>query len=66
MPPHETMEGTAGEIAERAVETHTTQIVQKLGLHSNAEMHRSLLAMLAYLGSTESSYHNHRRSMVVR
>ena len=38
-------------IAERTVETHTTQIFQKLGLETSAITHRRVLAVLAYLQS---------------
>ena len=38
-------------IAERTVETHTTQIFQKLGLETSATTHRRVLAVLAYLQS---------------
>ena len=40
-------------IAERTVETHTTQIFQKLGLQASADTHRRVLAVLTYLRSTE-------------
>ena len=38
-------------IAERTVETHTTQIFQKLGLETSGVTHRRVLAVLAYLQS---------------
>ena len=41
-------------IAERTVETHTTQIFQKLNLHSHTDTHRRVRAVLAYLRSTDS------------
>ncbi|TCM47720.1 response regulator transcription factor [Kribbella sp. VKM Ac-2568] len=37
---------------ERTVETHVGNIMAKLGLVSNAEDHRRVLAVLAYLGQT--------------
>ena len=40
-------------IAERTVETHTTQIFQKLDLDSSADTHRRVLAVIAYLRSTD-------------
>jgi DNA-binding NarL/FixJ family response regulator len=40
-------------IAERTVETHTTQIFQKLGLANSTDTHRRVLAVLTYLRSTD-------------
>ncbi|WP_433161634.1 response regulator transcription factor [Kribbella sp. CA-247076] len=37
-------------LTERTVETHVGSILSKLGLHTNAEQHRRVLAVLAYLG----------------
>jgi DNA-binding NarL/FixJ family response regulator len=42
-------------IAERTVETHTTQIFQKLGLQSSIDTHRRVQAVLTYLRSTDQS-----------
>lgn len=42
-------------IGERTVETHTTQIFQKLGLHSSADTHRRVLAVLKYLRATDTA-----------
>lgn len=40
-------------IAERTVETHTTQIFQKLGLSTSTDTHRRVLAVLTHLRSTD-------------
>ncbi len=37
-------------LTERTVETHVGSILSKLGLHTNDEQHRRVLAVLAYLG----------------
>jgi DNA-binding NarL/FixJ family response regulator len=39
-------------ITERTVESHTTQIFQKLGLDSSADVHRRVTAVLTYLRSS--------------
>ena len=44
-------------IAERTVETHITQVFQKLGMIDDADRHRRVLVVLAYLraGTIRSS-----------
>ncbi len=41
-------------IAERTVESHTTQIFQKLGLERSTDVHRRVSAVLTYLQSARS------------
>ena len=41
-------------IAERTVESHTTQIFQKLGLEEHPDVHRRVAAVLTYLRSMRS------------
>src|SRR5262245_54695706 len=36
-------------VHERTVESHTTQVFQKLGLEPSLDMHRRVLAVLSYL-----------------
>jgi DNA-binding NarL/FixJ family response regulator len=38
-------------VAERTVEAHVTQILQRLGLPESADQHRRVLAVLAFLGA---------------
>jgi len=42
-------------LTERTVETHVGSILSKLGLHTNDEQHRRVLAVLAYLGEHQAS-----------
>ena len=41
-------------IAERTVESHTTQIFQKLGLEASTDVHRRVSAVLTYLRSMQT------------
>lgn len=42
-------------ITDRTVEAHVTQVFSKLGLSADANSHRRVLAVLAYLGSSPSA-----------